>query len=109
MSEKRFCIAGPIIPSIHYFIPRRLDWQKIDQLIEGMNYFVLHAPRQSGKTTAIEEYINHMNTHGTYKVLYLNIEDAQAARDNIAEALLAIVSILKDSIQEKFPEDIAVI
>ena len=50
---KTFCIAGPIVPSIHYFLPERLNRDQLIGLIHGMNYFVLHAPRQSGKTTAL--------------------------------------------------------
>lgn len=54
---KKFCIAGPIDLERHYFVPHRLDYPHILSLIEDQEYFVLHAPRQSGKTTAIDELI----------------------------------------------------
>ena len=72
-----------------------------------MQYFVLHAPRQSGKTSAIDEFIGHMN--GNYKALYINIEDVQAARGNVEVALISIISILKNAIAENFKEDHAVV
>ena len=56
-----FNTAGPIRTQDHYFIPHRLDWGEVSELIERKQYFVLHAPRQSGKTTAIEEYIDWLN------------------------------------------------
>jgi hypothetical protein len=57
---KKFCIAGPVDPERHYFIPNRLTMDGLDTLIQDREYFVLHAPRQSGKTTAIEECINFL-------------------------------------------------
>ena len=68
---KRFCIAGPIQPENNYFIRQRLDWSRLDTLIEQQSYFLLHAPRQSGKTTAILEYAQHLNAQGRYTALYL--------------------------------------
>ena len=49
-------------------------------LINDQYYFVLHAPRQSGKTTTIEELICHINGNGTYSI-FLNVEGGQAAHE----------------------------
>jgi hypothetical protein len=84
---KMFCIAGPVIPEDYYYIPHRLNWQELDQLINSKFYFVLHAPRQSGKTTAIREYIAHLNYVGNYTALYLPTEVAHVAKNHIEEAL----------------------
>ncbi len=101
---KTFCIAGPIIPEDHYFLPHRLNWQQIDFFISSKFYFVLHAPRQSGKTTAIEEYIRHINSTQKYYALYVNIETAQTARDNVPMALIAIVELIARNISFNFKE-----
>ena len=108
-TAKSFCIAGPIIPSIHYFLPERLNREQLIALIAGMNYFVLHAPRQSGKTTAINEFVKYLQDNTDIKALYISIEDASAGRERVATVLIALVNILKDSIEEDFPEDHAVI
>ena len=84
--NKQFCIAGPIIPSRNYFIGHRLDWIKIKSLIDGAKYFVLHAPRQSGKTTAIKELTKKLNHEGAYLALSINVEPAQAARDHVEKS-----------------------
>lgn len=102
---KKFCIAGPVDPERHYFIPRRLDWEQLDTLIADREYFVLHAPRQSGKTTAIEEYIRHLNGKGPYSALYINVESAQAAREDVKMALIAILAELKTSLQNQQKEE----
>ena len=50
-----FNTAGPMKPDIHYCIPplERLDAEQVRSLIRQQKYFVLHAPRQTGKTSAL--------------------------------------------------------
>ena len=104
--QKKFCIAGRVIPSIHYFIPHRLNWDRIRTLIVDMNYFVLHAPRQSGKTTAIRELAQHLTNTGSYAALYINIESSQAARENFEKALIGIANCWPTlNITEKLGEE----
>ncbi len=102
---KKFCTAGPIDPERHYFIPHRLNLEQIATLIEDQQYFVLHAPRQSGKTTAIDELVCSLNKEGKYSALYINIEAAQAARDKVQYALISIVDIIAQEIDRQLPQD----
>ena len=74
--KKFFNTVGPIDPAIHYFLPRRLDWDKLDDFLEKRYYFLLHAPRQSGKTTAIREFVQHINQSNKYNALYITTEPA---------------------------------
>ncbi len=50
-----FNTAGPVIAEDHYHIPplERLDRDELLMLIDRKRYFVLHAPRQTGKTSAL--------------------------------------------------------
>ena len=80
---KTFCIAGPANPSLHYFVDRRLEWDRVNQLITGMNYFHLKAPRASGKSTAILEFVSHLQKEGT-AALYITVEQAHAVPANKA-------------------------
>ncbi len=50
---KFFSTAGAIHPDKHYFVSHRLDEKNIRSLIDQEKYFILHAPRQNGKTTGI--------------------------------------------------------
>ena len=102
---KKFCIAGPVDPKRHYFIPKRLDYKEVMQLIEDREYFVLHAPRQSGKTTAVQEVTALLNKNGLYSAVYVNIESAQAARENVKEALLTIIELLHYAMKKQFPDE----
>jgi len=53
--EKFFNTAGPNKPDIHYEIAplSRFDLDEVLMLIRQQKYFVLHAPRQTGKTTCM--------------------------------------------------------
>lgn len=100
-----FNTEGPVRPEKHYFVPHRLDWEEVFNLIEREKYFVLHAPRQSGKTTVIQEITGKINAMGKYNALYINIENAQAARDNTKEALITIIQKLRNAIHESLGDE----
>ena len=50
-----FNTAGPVRPGDHYCIPplERFDLEEVLALVRMKKYFVLHAPRQTGKTSAL--------------------------------------------------------
>ena len=52
---RRFNTAGPVLTQDHCSIPplSRLDINYVLQLVRDKQYFVLHAPRQTGKTSAL--------------------------------------------------------
>lgn len=43
-------------------------------LVDQQKYFILHAPRQTGKTTTMISFVEAMNQEGTYVALYANVE-----------------------------------
>ncbi|MDM8560508.1 ATP-binding protein, partial [Thiotrichales bacterium HSG14] len=62
--KKTFNIAGPCHPNKHYMLPSQERCQGIMQLIEQEQYFVIHAARQSGKTTLLLELTQQLNETG---------------------------------------------
>jgi hypothetical protein len=46
-------------------------------------YFLLHAPRQTGKNTCLLALMDYLNKEGKFRALYANIEGAQAAGENV--------------------------
>ncbi len=91
-----FNTAGPVDPEDHYCLPplSRLDLDEMLQLIERKRYFVLHAPRQTGKTSLLLALRDYLNQAGHYHALYINIEAAQALREDIDRAMMVILSEL---------------
>ena len=92
--EKHFNTAGPNIASLHYELDPlvRIDQHMIEDLIAQQRYFVLHAPRQTGKTTCLLAMRDYLNAQGKFAALYVNIEGAQAARNDVAGAVGGMVS-----------------
>ena len=91
---RTFAIAGPVNPKNHYYVPHRLDEALFLQLIKEQKYFILHAPRQSGKTTAIRMFTQQLNDTNKYKALYVNVEPAQAARGDVKHGMEIILNRL---------------
>ncbi len=102
-----FNTAGPIKPQDHYYVPHRLNEAEMRQLITEKKYFILHAPRQSGKTTAINLFADALNKEGNYYALYINVEAAQAARGNVEKGLFTILDVIKTETQRAFTDSSA--
>ncbi|MYD78633.1 MAG: AAA family ATPase [Gammaproteobacteria bacterium] len=91
-----FNTAGPIKPEDHHHISplERIDRDEMFGLIGQKRYFVLHAPRQTGKTSALVALRDELNTSGQYRAVYVNVEPAQAAREDVHSAVQTILSQL---------------
>ena len=91
-----FNTEGPNRPTDHYCLPplQRWDLAEVLELIDRKKYFLLHAPRQTGKTTCLLALMEHLNRAGTYRALYANLEGAQTAREDVARGMAAICSVL---------------
>jgi len=89
-----FNTEGPVRPDDHYSLPplSRWDLDEILSLIDQKKYFLLHAPRQTGKTSCLLALMEHLNREGRYRAVYANIEGAQACRENIEQGMAAIVT-----------------
>jgi hypothetical protein len=91
-----FNTAGPIKTDIHYYLPplERLNKDEIFNLIAQQKYFVLHAPRQTGKTSCLLALAEALNGSGQYRAVYANVEAAQAAREDVRAAMQAILGVI---------------
>ncbi|MGE0824017.1 MAG: AAA-like domain-containing protein [Candidatus Binatia bacterium] len=104
-----FNTAGPVNPAKHYCLPplERVQLGEILPLIEQEKYFVLHAPRQTGKTSCLLALMDYLNTQGRFRCVYVNVELAQAAREDVTAAMQAILSQLayqaRSILHDEFP------
>ncbi len=73
--------AGPVRPDWHHCIPPldRLNLREVPALVRRARYFVLHAPRQTGKTSALLALRDLLNggSVGDYRCAYVNVEPAR--------------------------------
>ena len=95
---RRFNTEGPVRPQDHYHVPplARVDLDQILDMIRSARYFVLHAPRQTGKTSALIAMRNLLNSGeaGDFRCVHTNVEVGQAAREDTGRAMRAILSRL---------------
>ena len=76
--RKIFNIAGPCIPGDHYLLPALERNKQVQSLIESKQYFVIHAARQTGKTTLLKSLVEEYNNEGNYFALYCSLESVQS-------------------------------
>ncbi len=80
----------------HYCIPplERVDLDEILTLVARKKYFVLHAPRQTGKTSTLKALAETLSSTGRYGCVYVNVEGAQTAAEDVARAMRSVLSQL---------------
>jgi len=87
-----FNTAGPCDPNDHYMLPAAARLPDVQELIDQKAYFVLHGPRQSGKTTAMIELARQLTAAGRYAAALVSMEVGAAFNDDPGAAELAILS-----------------
>jgi AAA-like domain/PD-(D/E)XK nuclease superfamily len=100
-----FNTAGPCQPDIHYTLDPMRRLSRVQELIDGRKYFILHAPRQTGKTTTMISFVQSMNKEGKYIAVYANVEPAQAVRHNIVLANNAFVDAVAENARFFLPKE----
>ena len=108
--KKSFNISGPCNPNKHYMIEAATRLQGVESLIEEEQYFVIHAARQSGKTTYLKDLVRRLDKDGEYYTVYCSLESLQGIKD-LREGIPEIVQLLQKIIldtnipnKEKFAE-----
>ena len=99
--ERFFNTAGPMIREDHYCIDplTRVDWEEIRRMIHNKRYFVMHAPRRTGKTSALMAMMRELSKEGRYACAYSNIEMAQTARNDVTRGIASVCSAISTSLE----------
>ena len=91
-----FNTEGPVRAEDHYLVPplTRLDLEEALLLVERKKYFVLHAPRQTGKTSALLALRDLLNSGeaGPCRAVYVNVEGGQALREDVPMVMRTVLS-----------------
>ena len=88
--QKWFNTAGPCQADIHYMLSATERLPSFVDLIAQRNYFVIHAPRQTGKSTAMIDLAKELTESGQFVAVMLSVEvgaafphDPQLAQNSI--------------------------
>jgi len=92
-----FNTTGPCNPDDHYMLPpeARLVRASLDRYIDSKLYWVLHAPRQTGKTTFLQSWMRSINASGQAVACYVSVERCQQFPD-AADAIPAICEAIRE-------------
>lgn len=82
---------------------RRLP--SVRALIEQEHYFVIHAPRQTGKTTCFEALARILTEEGRYVALHATCEKGQPAGRDVERGVRAVLRDIEIK-AARLPEEI---
>jgi type II secretory pathway predicted ATPase ExeA len=78
----------------------------LSRLIEQRNYFVIHAPRQTGKTTAMLALAQQLTESGRYTAVMVSAEVGAPFSDDPGAAELAILGAWRDTAIDSLPQQL---
>ncbi|MBF0405769.1 MAG: AAA-like domain-containing protein [Candidatus Riflebacteria bacterium] len=93
-----FNTTGPCNPAEHYMLDpaERLINANLSLYVEKKLYWVLHAPRQTGKTTFLQSWASEINNKGKAVACYVSVERCQGMSD-IRQSMPDLCSAIRES------------
>ncbi|HEY2291661.1 MAG TPA: ATP-binding protein [Thermoanaerobaculia bacterium] len=103
---RRFNTTGPCDPALHYMVPPLERLPEARTAVERGDYFVVHAPRQSGKTTTLRALARALTAEGTVAALHFSCETGEPAGDDYENAQQAILASLQGQARIQLPQEL---
>ncbi|MEU1983626.1 ATP-binding protein [Nocardia sp. NPDC019395] len=94
---KYFNTAGPCYPQMHYMLPALERLPDAHRMIDRGQYFVLHAPRQTGKTTSLADLARQLTAAGDYLALHFSCEAASSFAHDIGATEQALLGQIRSA------------
>ncbi len=79
---------------------------EVRRLIEQQGYFVVHAPRQVGKTTALLSLAQELTSEGQYAAALVSMEVGSIFADDVGAAEAALLDDWKDAAATQLPVEL---
>jgi hypothetical protein len=89
---------------MHYMLPPTQRLPDLGRLIEQANYFVVYAPRQTGKSTAMLALGEQLTAAGKFTAVMVSIEVGQPFSSDVGKAEQAILGSWRRAIEDRLPE-----
>jgi len=100
---RHFNTAGPNRVEKHYTLPALDRLPEVQRLIQEEGWFVLHAPRQTGKTTAMRALAKELTASGQYAALWATCEAGEPFRHDPAAVERIVVQSIAGSAAYDLP------
>ena len=102
---RSFNTTGPCRPDIHYMVSSTARLPNLERLIEQQNYFVIHAPRQTGKSTAMMALAEQLTKQGKFLAVLVSAEVGAPFSDETGKAELAILGSWSRATKHRLPAE----
>ena len=103
---KFFSTAGPCRPDHHYMLPALPRVEPLRALIDQGQYFVVHAPRQAGKTTSLRALASALTAEGRYAALHTSCETGQPLEPDLSASIDGVLAALQLQAAQDLPEEL---
>jgi type II secretory pathway predicted ATPase ExeA len=100
-----FNTAGPSRPEYNYMLPAAARLPEAARIIAQQGYFVMHAPRQTGKTTTMLALAKELTESGKFIAVMLSMQVGAVFRHEPRKAEDAILDAWHESIRHDLPEE----
>jgi hypothetical protein len=101
-----FNTAGPNKPERNYTLPVLARLPAVRRLIDQGLYFVLHAPRQVGKTTSLRRIAQELTAEGSYVAVLVSMEVGAPFSDDSGAAELAVLDAWRRAAEAWLPPEL---
>ena len=100
-----FNTTGPCMPRLHYMLPPadRLIGASLERYIRDELYWVLHAPRQTGKTTFLQSWMREINAGEESIACYVSLECCQGVPETEIAIPAMVSTIIESAARNNMP------
>jgi type II secretory pathway predicted ATPase ExeA len=101
-----FNTAGPCKPEIHYMLPAAGRLPEAQRIIEQQGYFVIHAPRQTGKTTTMMALARELTAAGKYAAILVSMQVAAVFSHDVEATERVLLNNWRQMAEDYLPPDL---
>ncbi|MEM8639186.1 MAG: ATP-binding protein [Cyanobacteria bacterium P01_G01_bin.54] len=101
-----FNTAGPCQSDIHYMLPPTARLPNLKRLVAQRSYFVIHAPRQVGKTTAMLALAEELTASGDYTAVMVSAEVGAGFSQDPVQAERALLNDWRGTCEFRLPPEL---
>lgn len=105
-SVRFFNTAGPCDSRFHYMVPAAERLPEVPRIVAMGGYFVVHAPRQTGKTTSLRALARMLTAEGRYAAIHFSCEIAEATGEDYVAAQRAVISSIQRAAEDGLPAEL---
>lgn len=98
-----FNTTGPCDPAQHYMLAASARLPRARKLLEEGRYFVVHAPRQTGKTTTMTALAGEITAAGERAALLVSVQTAGPFQDDIELVERAVLDSIRQAAGQFLP------